>query len=60
MSSDKNFVNEPSSPAILVKHPEASANLKSWHRPVISRIEIAQTLNGTLASGDQDNGQHTS
>lgn len=29
---------------------ESGVTLKSWHRPVISRIDIARTENGNLAA----------
>jgi hypothetical protein len=34
----------PSSPGVTEEKPEVPVNPKTWHRPVISRIEIAQTL----------------
>lgn len=43
MSTDNNRVN-PSSPRGNEGKPEIPVTPKTWHRPVISRIEIAQTL----------------
>jgi hypothetical protein len=40
--------------SLIEEKPEVSPNLKTWHRPVISRIEIAQTLSGTAAANDGD------
>jgi len=48
MSSDNSITQEIYSQEI----PELPVSLKTWHRPVISRIEIAQTL----ASSGPDNG----
>jgi hypothetical protein len=52
MSNDKNIIPEISRP----ENAAVPVSLKVWHRPVISRIEIAQTLLGVTASGDIDNG----
>lgn len=37
--------------------PEVPATFKTWHKPVISRIEIAQTLGATGPQADQDGGE---
>jgi hypothetical protein len=53
VSNDNNVIPEISSP----EKSEAPVNLKAWHRPVVSRIEIAQTLHSSGApAGDTDNG----
>lgn len=39
MSSDDNVTD-----ISCQNRPELPVSLKAWHRPVISRIEIAQTL----------------
>jgi hypothetical protein len=52
MSSDNNVFQEISAQ----ERPDVLASLKPWHRPVISRIEIAQTLHSVGAdTGDTDN-----
>jgi hypothetical protein len=50
MSSDNNVTQEISSQ----NRPDVSVSVKPWHRPVISRIEIAQTLAGPSGSSDGD------
>jgi hypothetical protein len=50
MSSDNNVNQE----IFAQERPEAPVSLKPWHRPVISRIEIAQTLSGPNTSLDGD------
>jgi hypothetical protein len=45
----------PSAPDTIEEKPEIPVNLKTWHRPVISRIEIAQTLNASGLASDGDN-----
>jgi len=52
MSSDDSVTQKISLP--IEEKPEVSAGLKTWHRPVISRIEIAQTLKGPHANTDGD------
>jgi hypothetical protein len=42
MSSDNNLTQESSSQ----ERPQAPVSLKTWHRPVISRIEIAHATLG--------------
>lgn len=43
-------------PAPCEETPDNLAELKAWHRPMISRIEIAQTLQGnTSTHNDGDN-----
>jgi len=54
VSSDNiNITHNISSPG--AEEPQVPALLKIWHRPVISRIEIAQTLQGAgLSASDGD------
>jgi len=50
MSNDNNVTQEISAQEGLA----VPVSLKPWHRPVISRIEIAQTLLGSGAMADGD------
>jgi hypothetical protein len=52
VSNDNNVVPEIST----TENPDAPVSLKAWHRPVVSRIEIAQTLHGATSTTDGDNG----
>jgi len=50
MSNENNVTREVSAQ----ERPDVPVSLKPWHRPVISRIEIAQTLSGPNTSLDGD------
>jgi hypothetical protein len=44
VSTDHKNNESPFSPRGNEDKPDTAVTLKTWHRPVISRIEIAQTL----------------
>lgn len=54
MSNDHNLTNTIPSSAQTEENSQTGAR-KPWHQPVISRIEIAQTLAGVGPAGDSDN-----